>query len=79
MIFHNFWEISVKSRSRYYTNLFKSQFGIRNRVLVNGPEFEEEKIGGQEKFFSRLATEWDEYYIHELRYRRPAKKFCVKS
>lgn len=49
-------------------------------MQVNAPEFAEEKIGvGKDKYFSRLATEWDEYYIHELRHRPRIRKFCVKT
>lgn len=71
--------ISVQKLQKYYTNLIKGRFRIRDRLQVNAPEFLEEKIGGKEKYFHRLATEWDEYYIDELRHRPPTKKFCVKT
>lgn len=59
--------------------MIKSRFGIRDRLQVNAPEFKEEKVGGKDKYYNRLATEWDEYYINELRHRPPTKKFCVKT
>lgn len=74
-----FFYLLVTARCKQYSSLLKGRFGIRNRLQVNVPTFEDEKIGDKDKYFSRLATEWDEYYIHELRYRRPARKFCVKS
>ncbi|KFB35759.1 hypothetical protein ZHAS_00002662 [Anopheles sinensis] len=68
-----------KQRSKYYTSLMRSRPDIRQRLQVNGPDFEEEQLGPGEKYFSRLATEWDNYYIHELRYRPRTRKFCPKT
>uniref|UniRef100_A0A182J1Z9 Uncharacterized protein n=1 Tax=Anopheles atroparvus TaxID=41427 RepID=A0A182J1Z9_ANOAO len=68
-----------KQRSKYYTSLMRSRPDIRQRLQVNAPEFEEEQLGPGEKYFSRLATEWDNYYIHELRYRPRTRKFCPKT
>lgn len=70
----------VKSLQKYYTNLIKGKYWIRDRMQVNAPTFDEEKIGvGKDKYFSRLATEWDEYYLHDLRNRPRVRKFCVKT
>ncbi|XP_053676366.1 uncharacterized protein LOC128726576 [Anopheles nili] len=68
-----------KQRSKYYTSLMRSRADIRQRLQVNGPEFEEEQIGAGPKYYSRLATEWDGYYVHELRYRPRVRKFCPKT
>lgn len=70
---------SVTARSKVYASLFQTRFGLRNRLQVNGPELKDEKIGGDHPYFSRLATEWDEYYVHELRHRKLTQKFRVKS
>ncbi|KAJ6643216.1 hypothetical protein Bhyg_08173 [Pseudolycoriella hygida] len=69
-----------KKPHKYYTNLIKGKFWTRDRLQVNAPEFNQEKVGqlGQE-YFNRLATELDEFYIHELRHRPPTRKFCVKT
>uniref|UniRef100_A0A182UVI6 Uncharacterized protein n=1 Tax=Anopheles merus TaxID=30066 RepID=A0A182UVI6_ANOME len=68
-----------KQRSKYYTSLMRSRPDIRQRLQVNAPEFEEEQLGAKTKYYSRLATEWDNYYIHELRYRPRVRKFCPKT
>ncbi|XP_049279578.1 uncharacterized protein LOC125761983 [Anopheles funestus] len=68
-----------KQRSKYYTSLMRSRPDVRQRLQVNAPEFEEEQLGAATKYFSRLATEWDNYYIHELRYRPRVRKFCPKT
>ncbi|XP_055596353.1 uncharacterized protein LOC129746617 [Uranotaenia lowii] len=68
-----------KKRSKYYTSLMRSRSNIRQRLQVNAPDFEEEQLGFKTKFFNRLATEWDNYYIHELRYRPKIRKFCPKT
>uniref|UniRef100_A0A182VTE0 Uncharacterized protein n=1 Tax=Anopheles minimus TaxID=112268 RepID=A0A182VTE0_9DIPT len=68
-----------KQRSKYYTSLMRSRPDVRQRLQVNAPEFEEEQLGAATKYFSRLATEWDSYYIHELRYRPRVRKFCPKT
>ncbi|XP_035777910.1 uncharacterized protein LOC118459012 [Anopheles albimanus] len=68
-----------KQRSKYYTSLMRGRPDVRQRLQVNAPEFEEEQIGHKYKYFSRLATEWDNYYIHELRYRPRIRKFCPKT
>lgn len=71
---------SVIGRSKYYTNLFKSKLGLRNRLHVNGEHFEHGKLNVvHDENFPRWPTEWDDYYVHEMRYRRPAPKFCVKT
>uniref|UniRef100_A0A182MRY9 Uncharacterized protein n=1 Tax=Anopheles culicifacies TaxID=139723 RepID=A0A182MRY9_9DIPT len=57
----------------------RSRPDVRQRLQVNAPEFEEEQLGAATKYFSRLATEWDNYYIHELRYRPRVRKFCPKT
>ena len=57
----------------------KTRSNIRNRLQVNVPDLNDERIGAENSYFTRLATEWDEYYIHELRHRIPTKKFRVKS
>lgn len=47
---------------------------------MNGPSFEEEKVGIPGKqYHHRLATEWDEYYVHDMRNRPRVRKFCVKT
>uniref|UniRef100_A0A182P5S6 DUF4200 domain-containing protein n=1 Tax=Anopheles epiroticus TaxID=199890 RepID=A0A182P5S6_9DIPT len=68
-----------KQRSKYYTSLMRSRPDVRQRLQVNAPEFEEEQLGAKTKYYSRLATEWDNYYIHELRYRPRVRKFCPKT
>uniref|UniRef100_A0A182T3D8 Uncharacterized protein n=1 Tax=Anopheles maculatus TaxID=74869 RepID=A0A182T3D8_9DIPT len=68
-----------KQRSKYYTSLMRSRPDVRQRLQVNAPEFEEEQLGAATKYYSRLATEWDNYYIHELRYRPRVRKFCPKT
>lgn len=57
----------------------RGKAGIRNRLQVNMPEFEEEQLGEKDKYFHRLVTEWDDFYIHELRNRPHLRKFCVKT
>ncbi|XP_065075827.1 uncharacterized protein LOC135699474 [Ochlerotatus camptorhynchus] len=68
-----------KKRSKYYTSLMRGQVDLRQRLQVNAPDFDEEQLGFKTKFFNRLATEWDNYYIHELRYRPKVRKFCPKT
>ncbi|XP_058060514.1 uncharacterized protein LOC131211161 [Anopheles bellator] len=68
-----------KQRSKYYTSLMRGRPDVRQRLQVNAPEFEEEQLGHRHKYFSRLATEWDNYYVHELRYRPRIRKFCPKT
>lgn len=78
--FVSFDLLPVNSRSKYYTNLFKSKFGLRKRVQVNGENFAHGKLGVEhDENFPRLPTEWDDYYVHEMRYRRSTAKFCVKT
>ena len=65
-----------------YNSLMRSHANIRKRLQVNGPSFDEEQCGPQkstEKYYHRLATEWDSSYINEIRYRPTVKKFCVKT
>ncbi|XP_058447607.1 uncharacterized protein LOC131427993 [Malaya genurostris] len=68
-----------KTTSKYYTSLMRERTNIRDRLQVNAPDFDEEQLGFKTKFFNRLATEWDNYYIHELRYRPRVRKFCPKT
>ncbi|XP_055638707.1 uncharacterized protein LOC129776844 [Toxorhynchites rutilus septentrionalis] len=68
-----------KKRSKYYTSLMRGRPSIRQRLQVNAPDFDEEQLGFKTKYFNRLATEWDNYYIHELRYRPRVRKFCPKT
>ncbi|XP_058826464.1 uncharacterized protein LOC131686231 [Topomyia yanbarensis] len=68
-----------KTTSKYYTSLMRERTNVRDRLQVNAPDFEEEQLGFKTKFFNRLATEWDNYYIHELRYRPRVRKFCPKT
>lgn len=64
-----------------YTSLMRSQSNIRKRLKVNAPTFAEERCGTQKtgNFYHRLVTEWDSYYINEIRHRPTVQKFCVKS
>ncbi|KAL7039565.1 hypothetical protein ACKWTF_000026 [Chironomus riparius] len=64
-----------------YTSLMRSQSNIRNRLQVNASAFDEEYCGTENtgNFYHRLVTEWDSYYINEIRHRPTVKKFCVKS
>jgi hypothetical protein len=64
-----------------YTSLMRSTSHIRRRLQVNAPAFDEELTGNKKtgKFYHRLVTEWDSYYINEIRHRPTVKKFCVKS
>lgn len=72
--------MAVGRRCKYYTNLFKSKLGIRNRLQVNDDPFEFGKIGVEhDPQYPIFPTEWDDYYVHEMRYRRTTKKFCVKT
>jgi hypothetical protein len=51
---------------------------FRRRLQVNGPTFSEE-FSGKPPYFHRLATEFDNHYINEIRYRPTVRKFCVKT
>lgn len=51
---------------------------VRRRVKVNATTFDEEFVG-EKPYFHRLATEFDNHYINEIRYRPQVKKFCVKT
>lgn len=64
-----------------YTSLMRSQSNIRNRLQVNAPTFDEEYCGTKKTgyFYHRLVTEWDSYYVNEIRHRPAVKKFCVKT
>lgn len=64
-----------------YTSLMRSQSHIRKRLQVNAPTFDEERCGTEKtgNFYHRLVTEWDSYYINEIRHRPNVQKFCVKS
>lgn len=64
-----------------YTSLMRSQSNIRKRLKVNAPTFDEERCGTQKtgNFYHRLVTEWDSYYINEIRHRPTVQKFCVKT
>lgn len=65
-----------------YNSLMRGHANMRKRLQVNGPSFDEEQCGPQkstQKYYHRLATEWDSSYINEIRYRPTVKKFCVKT
>ncbi|CAO1413909.1 unnamed protein product [Diamesa serratosioi] len=65
-----------------YNSLMRGHANLRKRLQVNGPSFDEEQCGGEkstQKYYHRLATEWDSCYINEIRYRPTVKKFCVKT
>lgn len=64
-----------------YTSLMRSQSHIRKRLQVNAPEFCEERCGTKKtgNFYHRLVSEWDSYYINEIRHRPTVQKFCVKT
>lgn len=65
-----------------YNSLMRGHASLRKRLQVNGPSFDEEQCGEQKstnKYYHRLATEWDSSYINEIRYRPTVKKFCVKT
>jgi hypothetical protein len=64
-----------------YTSLMRTSSNIRRRLQVNAPAFDEEATGTGEggKYFHRIVTEWDSYYINEIRHRPTVKKFCVKT
>jgi hypothetical protein len=64
-----------------YTSLMRSPSNTRRRLQVNAPAFDEEMCGTKEsgRFYHRLVTEWDPFYINEIRHRPTVKKFCVKS
>lgn len=56
-----------------YTSLMRSQSNLRKRLQVNASSFEEERCGN---FYHRLVTEWDQFYISEIRHRPKFQKFC---
>lgn len=64
-----------------YTSLMRSQSHIRKRLQVNAPTFDEERCGTEKtgNFYHRLVTEWDSYYVNEIRHRPNVQKFCVKT
>lgn len=65
-----------------YTSLMKSQSSaVRKRLQVNAPQFDEERCGTKKtgSFYHRLVTEWDSYYINEIRHRPTVQKFCIKT
>lgn len=65
-----------------YTSLMRSQpQNIRKRLQVNAPTFDEERCGTKinGSFYHRLVTEWDSFYINEIRHRPTVQKFCVKT
>lgn len=67
-------------KDKFYTNAVRSRFGIRNRLKIDRPAFHEEFIGTREaKYISTLATEWDEYYQHEIKNRPRIPKFRPKT
>lgn len=60
--------------------MFKGKCGLRNRLQVNDDPFEYGKMGIQHNPENLvMPTEMDDYYVHEMRYRRIARKFCVKT
>jgi hypothetical protein len=67
--------------TKNYTSLMRSQSNIRKRLQVNAATFDEERCGTKTtgSFYQRLVTEWDSYYINEIRHRPNLKKFCVKT
>lgn len=67
-------------KDKFYTNAVRSRFGIRNRLKIDRPSFHEEFIGTNEaKYISTLATEWDDYYQHEIKNRPRIQKFRPKT
>ncbi|GAB0099036.1 hypothetical protein DMENIID0001_148560 [Sergentomyia squamirostris] len=64
---------------KFYTSTLRDLPEVRDRVNVTSRAFEEERFGFNEKYLHRLATEWDENYVNDLRHRPPARKFCVKT
>lgn len=64
-----------------YTSLMRSQSNVRKRLQVNAPTFDEERCGAEKSgsFYHRLVTEWDSFYINEIRHRPTVQKFCVKT
>lgn len=64
-----------------YTSLMRSQSNIRKRLQVNAPTFDEEFCGTPKagNFYHRLVTEWDAYYVNEIRHRPTVQKFCAKT
>lgn len=70
----------VMNNQKYYPNLLKSNFGLRNRLHVNGAQFDHGRSGiAENDCFPRWPTEWDDYFVHEMRYRKPTKMFRVKT
>ncbi|XP_059608029.1 uncharacterized protein LOC132255875 [Phlebotomus argentipes] len=64
---------------KFYTSVLRDRPETRDRLNVTSRAFEEERFGFHEKYLHRLATEWDDNYVHDLRHRPPVRKFCVKS
>jgi hypothetical protein len=62
--------------TKNYTSLMRSQTNLRKRLQVNAPSFDEERCGN---FYHRLVTEWDPFYLTEIRHRPKVSKFCVKT
>lgn len=62
--------------TKNYTSLMRSQTNLRQRLQVNAPSFDEERCGS---FYHRLVTEWDPFYLTEIRHRPKVSKFCVKT
>lgn len=64
-----------------YTSLMRSQSNVRKRLQVNAPSFEEERCGTKKSgsFYHRLVTEWDNFYVTEIRHRQKVQKFCIKT
>lgn len=59
-----------------YTSLMRMPSKLRKRLQVNAASFDEERCGN---FYHLLVTEWDQFYISEIRHRPKVQKFCVKS
>lgn len=63
-------------KDKFFTAATRSSFGVRARLKAKVPRFKAEQIGTkEEKYISQLATEWDEYYINEIK-TRPRTRRC---
>lgn len=56
----------------------RGRYETRDRLRVTGTDFPDEYCGPKH-FSHRLITEFDNYYIHELRHRKSIRKFCPKT
>lgn len=56
----------------------RGRYETRDRLQVTGTDFKDE-FCGPKHYSHRLITEFDNYYIHELRNRKSIRKFCPKT